>query len=214
MKPRPDPVTMRPMEPTLGFRSLEAAERLVDGGFVKPSYGRKKTPAGDLAAPARTAAIPVESHAQSGHAIQLPGKARHRAALLETSPCGSARRRRHARQPRAASSCKWLRIARSHESPTTNRCAARRLDAGRVPWRSGAPEEPGGPTSQPGARRRDTGHPGAKRWRPRAMARGPFQGPDLRGGGRGSNGGAVCLVSCLFSGCHPAFKSLILRDWA
>ena len=25
----------------LGFRSLEAAKRLVDGGFVTPSYGRK-----------------------------------------------------------------------------------------------------------------------------------------------------------------------------
>ena len=87
-------------------------------------------------------------------------------------------------------------------------------------WRSGAPEELGGPTSQPGARRRDTGHPGAKRWRPVrdfggfANARPGFQGPDSRGGGRGSNGGAVCLVSCRFSGCHPAFKSLILRDWA
>src|SRR5208282_2227766 len=37
--------------------------------------------------------------------------------------------------------------------------------------------------------------------------RGLFQGPDLRGGGRGSNGGGVCLVSRLFSGCHPAFKA-------
>ena len=27
---------------SLGFRNLDAAERLVAGGFVKPSYGRKK----------------------------------------------------------------------------------------------------------------------------------------------------------------------------
>jgi len=26
---------------SLGFRTLEAAKRLIEGGFVKPSYGRK-----------------------------------------------------------------------------------------------------------------------------------------------------------------------------
>ena len=52
----------------------------------------------------------------------------------------------------------WLRIAQFHESPATktNSCEARRLDARRVSWQHGAPEEVGGPTSQPGARRRDT----------------------------------------------------------
>ena len=63
----------------------------------------------------------------------------------------------------------WLRIAQFHESAaekTADRCAARRLDARRVSWRHGARDELGGPTSQPGARRRDTGRPGAKQWRP------------------------------------------------
>jgi hypothetical protein len=27
---------------SLGFRSLEAARRLIEGGYVKPSYGRKR----------------------------------------------------------------------------------------------------------------------------------------------------------------------------
>ena len=59
---------------------------------------------------------------------------------------------------------------------------------GRVPWRSGATNELSGPTSQPRARRRDTGHPGAKQWCPvPENARPGFQGPDLRGGGCGSN---------------------------
>jgi hypothetical protein len=51
----------------------------------------------------------------------------------------------------------WLRVAQFHESPATktNSCEARRLDAWRVPWRPSAPEEIGGQTSQPGARRRD-----------------------------------------------------------
>jgi hypothetical protein len=117
----------------------------------------------------------------------------------------------------------WLRTAQFHEisaAKTADWCAARRLDARGVPRRSGAPEELGGPTSQPGARQCDTGHPGAKQWRPVrefagfANAWPGFQGPDFGGRRRGSNGGGVCLVSSRFSGCHPAFKSLILRDRA
>ena len=86
-------------------------------------------------------------------------------------------------------------------------------------WPNGAPEELGGPTSQPGARRRDTGRPGAKQWRPVrefagfANARTEFQGPDFGGDGRGSNGGAACPVRLSKTGCHPgcgAPKSLIL----
>jgi hypothetical protein len=50
---------------SLGFRPLEAAERLVAGGYVKASYGRKK----NLRAiwlHQEDGSNPVETHAQAG----------------------------------------------------------------------------------------------------------------------------------------------------
>jgi hypothetical protein len=50
---------------SLGFRTIEAAERLLAGGYVKPSYGRKK----DLKAIWLCQADggnPVETHARPG----------------------------------------------------------------------------------------------------------------------------------------------------
>jgi hypothetical protein len=50
---------------SLGFRTLEAARRLIVGGYVKPSYGRK----GHLKAIwllQKEGGNPVETHAQSG----------------------------------------------------------------------------------------------------------------------------------------------------
>lgn len=50
---------------SLGFRSVDAAKRLIDGGFVKPSYGRK----GHLKAiwlQREDGSSPVETHAHAG----------------------------------------------------------------------------------------------------------------------------------------------------
>ena len=49
----------------LGFRTVEAAKRLIGGGYVKPSYGRK----GHLKAiwlRQKDGTNPVQAHAQSG----------------------------------------------------------------------------------------------------------------------------------------------------
>ncbi len=50
---------------SLGFRTLSAAERLVRGGYVKASYGRKK----ELRAIwlcRKDGSSPIEAHAQAG----------------------------------------------------------------------------------------------------------------------------------------------------
>src|ERR1039457_2748346 len=50
---------------SLGFRTIDAAKRLIAGGYVKPAYGRK----GHLKAVwllQEDGANPVETHAQSG----------------------------------------------------------------------------------------------------------------------------------------------------
>jgi hypothetical protein len=50
---------------SLGFRSVEAAKRLIENGFVKPSYGRK----GHLKAiwaRREDGSDPVETHAKAG----------------------------------------------------------------------------------------------------------------------------------------------------
>ena len=50
---------------SLGFRSLEAAKRLIESGYVKPAYGRK----GHLKAIwllQEDGGSPVEAHARSG----------------------------------------------------------------------------------------------------------------------------------------------------
>jgi hypothetical protein len=50
---------------SLGFRTVGAAKRLIDGGYVKPSYGRK----GHLKAVwlrQQDGTSPVQAHAQSG----------------------------------------------------------------------------------------------------------------------------------------------------
>jgi hypothetical protein len=50
---------------SLGFRALDAAKRLIEGGFVKPSYGRK----GHLKAiwlRREDGSSPVEAHAKTG----------------------------------------------------------------------------------------------------------------------------------------------------
>lgn len=60
----------------LGFRTMEAAKRLVAGGFVKPSYGRK----GHLKAiwlQKPDGANPVELHAQSGTRYSFQERLEH-----------------------------------------------------------------------------------------------------------------------------------------
>ncbi|MCZ2147503.1 MAG: hypothetical protein LC126_06985 [Bryobacterales bacterium] len=65
MKPE-DPIPYYAPDGTpLGFRSMEAAKRMIAGGYVKPSYGRK----GHLKAiwPRREdGGNPVEAHARGG----------------------------------------------------------------------------------------------------------------------------------------------------
>ena len=56
---------------SLGFRSLAAAKRLIAGGFVKPSYGRK----GHLKAiwlRQEDGSNPVETHARGGTRYSFP----------------------------------------------------------------------------------------------------------------------------------------------
>lgn len=65
MKPE-DPIPYYAPDGTpLGFRSMEAARRLIAGGYVKPSYGRK----GHLKAiwlRREDGGNPVEAHARGG----------------------------------------------------------------------------------------------------------------------------------------------------
>ena len=69
--------------------------------------------------------------------------------------------------------------------------------------RQGASEAAGGPSSQPGARRRDTGQPGANGWHqtPNGHA-GSNLGSSLATFHCGWNGGTKSLVTCTYSGGH------------
>lgn len=61
---------------SLGFRSMEAARRLIDGGFVKPAYGRK----GHLKAiwlQREDGSSPVETHATAGTRYSFIEKLEH-----------------------------------------------------------------------------------------------------------------------------------------
>jgi len=65
MKPAEQIPYYAPDGTSLGFRSMDAAKRLIDGGFVKPSYGRK----GHLKAiwlRREDGGSPIETHARSG----------------------------------------------------------------------------------------------------------------------------------------------------
>ena len=65
MKPAEQIPYYAPDGTSLGFRSMEAAKRLIAGGFVKPSYGRK----GHLKAiwlRREDGSSPVETHARAG----------------------------------------------------------------------------------------------------------------------------------------------------
>jgi hypothetical protein len=65
MKPEKPIPYYAPDGSSLGFRSIEAAKRLIEGGYVKPSYGRK----GHLKAiwlGKQDGGNPVETHAQAG----------------------------------------------------------------------------------------------------------------------------------------------------
>ena len=58
---------------SLGFRTIEAAKRLIAGGYVKPAYGRK----GHLKAIwllQQDGGNPVETIRIEWHAIQLPAE--------------------------------------------------------------------------------------------------------------------------------------------
>jgi hypothetical protein len=104
--------------------------------------------------------------------------------------------------------CEPKAISASSVLVTTYSSGARAgLDAGRVPWRPGAPEEAW--TNRPTrSRTAQHGHPGAKRWRPLRelagfeKARPRFVGPDFRGSRRGWQYCAVCLVRAVYAGCH------------
>ena len=65
MKPADQIPYYAPDGTSLGFRSMAAAKRLIAGGFVKPSYGRK----GHLKAiwlRREDGSNPVETHARAG----------------------------------------------------------------------------------------------------------------------------------------------------
>ena len=65
MKPEKQIPYYAPDGTSLGFRSLDAANRLIAGGYVKPSYGRK----GHLKAiwlQRQDGSSPVETHAPTG----------------------------------------------------------------------------------------------------------------------------------------------------
>ena len=65
MKPAEQIPYYAPDGTSLGFRTMEAAKRLIAGGFVKPSYGRKgHLKAIWLAKP--DGATPVETYPQPG----------------------------------------------------------------------------------------------------------------------------------------------------
>ena len=56
---------------SLGFRTIEAARRLIAGGYVRPAYGRK----GHLKAvwlPQEDGSTPVETHPPSGTRYSFP----------------------------------------------------------------------------------------------------------------------------------------------
>jgi hypothetical protein len=143
---------------SLGFRSVENARRLVDGGFVEASWGRK----GHLKAiwaRQQDGSSPVEANAPTGTKYSFPEK------LDSGRSCWKHRRLDRATKmarssPRAAPSSRWLRIAQFHESSTTNRCPAHRLDAWRVPWRPGAPAAAGGTNRPTRSRTAQHGAPG------------------------------------------------------
>ena len=134
---------------SLGFRTEEAARRLVAGGFVEASYGRK----GHLKAiwsRQQDGGSPVETRPPSARGTV---SWRNSTAVAAAGSCGGLIGATMMAHPssRAGSSSRWSRTARSHESPATDRRAAHRPRAWRVPWRPGAPEAAGGPTGQPGA---------------------------------------------------------------
>ena len=56
---------------SLGFRSLEAARRLIEGGYVKPSYGRKQHLRAIWLRP-EDGSSPVPAHAPSGTRYSFP----------------------------------------------------------------------------------------------------------------------------------------------
>ena len=65
MKPADQIPYYAPDGASLGFRSVEAAKRLIENGFVKPSYGRK----GHLKAiwlRREDGSSPVETHGRAG----------------------------------------------------------------------------------------------------------------------------------------------------
>ena len=73
MKPKEQIPYYAPDGSSLGFRSVEAAKRLVAGGFVQPSYGRK----GHLKAiwlQQEDGSSPVEAQAPSGTRYSFPEK--------------------------------------------------------------------------------------------------------------------------------------------
>ena len=73
MKPEKQIPYYAPDGTSLGFRSAEAAKRLVAGGFVQPSYGRK----GHLKAiwsRREDGSNPVETRAQAGTRYSFPEK--------------------------------------------------------------------------------------------------------------------------------------------
>ena len=84
MKPAEQIPYYAPDGTSLGFRSIEAAKRLIAGGFVKPSYGRK----GHLKAiwlRKEDGSNPVETRA--------PGGTRY--SFLENLDCGRCWKLRH-----------------------------------------------------------------------------------------------------------------------
>jgi hypothetical protein len=56
---------------SLGFRSEEAARRLIEGGYVKPSYGRKRHLRAIWLQP-EDGSNPVPAHAPSGTRYSFP----------------------------------------------------------------------------------------------------------------------------------------------
>jgi len=160
MKPAEKIPYYAPDGTSLGFRSLAAAKRLIAGGFVKPSYGRK----GHLKAiwlRQEDGSDPVDTHAPGGTRYSFLEN-------MEHGRCWKLRRldRKDEDGTRVNTRGVFLQVIadcggvmKSQRRQIGGRYLARVRGAFRGGWAT--PEQAGGPSGQPRGRRRNTGQPGA-----------------------------------------------------
>ena len=155
---------------SLGSRTPEAAKRLIAGGYVKPSYGRK----GHLRA--------IWLQSPDGAAPSRHGRRRATSTASSRSwstgavgSCASwiAATRRECRSPLATCFCRWWRIVSSVERQGPSRGQAHRPGARRVQLGASGGVQRRQATRQGGRRRRDTGQRGRKGGQPSHESQGP-----------------------------------------